>query len=58
MTKLSMLVTLEKQYNFYGQNKTFMYNFGPVNCPRETYKGEIVTNDPCVPGCASKGKGE
>ena len=29
-----------------------------MNCPRETDKGEIVTNDPCVPGCARRGKGE
>ena len=27
-----------------------------MNCPRETDKGAIVTNDPCVPGCASRGK--
>ena len=29
-----------------------------MNCTRETNKGAIVTNDPCVPGCASGGKGE
>ena len=29
-----------------------------MNSPRETDKGAIVTNDPCVLGCASRGKGE
>ena len=29
-----------------------------MNCLREIDKGEIVTNDPCVPGCASRGKGD